>query len=88
MSKLYDNVDHLDTNASATYTVETDVLVVGTGNAGMEVLDENHDPIPACTRQVTMPVASSGAATMTASQVWQPATRTPLAVWLGNLLLD
>lgn len=26
MTKLYDNVDHLDTNASATYTVETDVL--------------------------------------------------------------
>ncbi|MCD5485319.1 FAD-binding protein [Lactobacillus delbrueckii] len=36
MTKLYDNVDHLDTNASATYTVETDVLVLGAGNAGME----------------------------------------------------
>ncbi|AQR53293.1 hypothetical protein BTI85_08635 [Lactobacillus delbrueckii subsp. bulgaricus] len=36
MTKLYDNVDHLDTNASAAYTVETDVLVVGAGNAGME----------------------------------------------------
>ncbi len=31
MTKLYDNVDHLDTNASAAYTVETDVLVVGAG---------------------------------------------------------
>lgn len=37
MTKLYDNVDHLDTNASAAYTVETDVLVVGAGNAGMEL---------------------------------------------------
>ncbi|WP_270850877.1 FAD-binding protein [Lactobacillus delbrueckii] len=36
MTKLYDNVDHLGTNASAAYTVETDVLVVGAGNAGME----------------------------------------------------
>lgn len=34
MTKLYDNVDHLGTNASAAYTVETDVLVVGAGNAG------------------------------------------------------
>lgn len=33
MTKLYDNVDHLDTNA---YTVEMDVMVVGAGNAGME----------------------------------------------------
>ncbi|MCD5460605.1 hypothetical protein [Lactobacillus delbrueckii] len=39
MTKLYDNVDHLDTNASAAYTVETDVLVVGAGNAGMEAGD-------------------------------------------------
>lgn len=36
MTKLYDNVDHLGTNASAVYTVETDVLVVGAGNGGME----------------------------------------------------
>lgn len=36
MTKLYDNVDHLDTNASAAYTVEMDVMVVGAGNAGME----------------------------------------------------
>lgn len=36
MTKLYDNVDHLDTNAYAAYTVEMDVMVVGAGNAGME----------------------------------------------------
>ncbi|WP_074028112.1 FAD-dependent oxidoreductase [Lactobacillus delbrueckii] len=36
MTKLYDNVDHLDTNAYVAYTVEMDVMVVGAGNAGME----------------------------------------------------
>ncbi len=36
MTKLYDNVDYLGTNASAAYTVETDVLVVGADNGGME----------------------------------------------------
>lgn len=56
-------------------------------NTKMEVLDVMTQ-FQACMRQVTMPVASSGAATMTAFQVWQPATRTPLAVWIGNLLLD
>ena len=36
MTKTYENVDQLDVNASPAYTVQTDVLVVGAGNAGME----------------------------------------------------
>lgn len=47
MTKLYDNVDHLDANASAAYTVETDVMVVGAGMQGWKPPQPLKKPEPA-----------------------------------------
>ncbi|WP_231131900.1 FAD-binding protein [Lactobacillus delbrueckii] len=60
-------------------------------NTKMEVLDEKHDPIPglyAAGNDVGGFFWGSYNDRVPGFQVWQPATRTPLAVWRGNLLLD